>query len=165
MKTILSLLLLTAIAAFAADPAPAETDPYAAGQFSVSPFVGVNAKKFNPVDGKGEGGFTGVAVAYSVTKAISITAEGAARDTNERFVDQFGAHGKGYLPLSKSGLALYGEIGWQQFTGDERRNFLSTGGGVEVRGKRVGAFAGVRWLQDFADTSFAQYVIGGSLRF
>ena len=146
------------------ESASASTDLYASGQFSVSPFVGVNAAKLNPVDGKGDGGFTGLRLEYAVVKNIAISVEGAAGDMHERFIDQFAAHAKGYLPFGKSGLAGYGELGWQQFTGSDR-NFMSTGAGVEVRGKRVSGFAGVRWLQDFKDVGFAQYLIGGSLRF
>jgi hypothetical protein len=147
-----------------AKPAPKvePKDEYYMGKFSISPFTGLNLSKTDELHGRQ---FTGLGVAYELTKTVSITGEAAATDLNERFVDQYGGHLKAYLPIGKTGLLGYGEIGYQRFT-TASRDFMSVGAGFEIRAtKYFGGFVGARWLNDFHEVGEGQILLGGSLRF
>lgn len=156
----LLLLLVGAYAALSAEPEKAFAD----GQFTIAPFTGLTLS-----DGEGHGRqFTGLGVGYMITDAIAVTGEAAASDLDERFIDQFGSHFKAYLPIGKSGLAAYGELGCQRFTRDDRDdlNFMSTGAGFEIRASRYfGGFVGARWLSDFKSGGEGQALLGANFRF
>lgn len=158
-------LLAAAYSALSADVAgiaPEKPEKaFAAKQFTVSPFTGLTLS-----DGEGHGRqFTGLGIGYHITDAVAITAEGAASDLDQRFIDQFGSHFRGYLPIGNSGLAAYGEIGYQRFTRDDL-NFMSTGVGFEIRAtKYFGGFVGARWLSDFKSGGEGQVLLGANFRF
>lgn len=118
---------------------------YAAGRFSVSPFTGTTFAHTDPLDGRQ---FTGLGVGYHVARNIEAAAEAALSDTDQRFIDNFGLFGRGYLPVWRTGFALYGELGWKRYTGDNDVDFLSTGAGVAFRGKHGGIRLGGRRLDD-----------------
>jgi hypothetical protein len=171
IQIVIGLFFLTcAYSALSAEPKPLAVavavvadktdDPFRAGEFKVCPFAGVNLASYKPLDGQI---FTGLGVGYHVTRQVAITAEAAAVDRDERLLDQFGMHFRNYLPFWKTGLAAYGDLGWQHHT-TGHLDLMSTGAGLEVRGKRIGAFAGVRWVQDFRHVGSAQILVGGNFR-
>lgn len=151
-----------------APPAPpavaaaADEAPYRAGQFTVSPFTAWSTPNLK-LDRVRQ--HAGLSLGYHVARNIEVSAEVGADDTDERAIDQLGAHGRGYLPLWKSGFAFYGEVGWQRFTGEDDRDFLSTGVGVALRSKRAGARAGLRKLDDFKRGDLLQLVVAAEVRF
>lgn len=140
----------------------ADDAPYRAGQFTVAPFTAWSTPNLK-LDRVRQ--HTGLGLGYHVARNIEVAAELAADDTDERAIDQLGAHGRGYLPLWKTGFAFYGEVGWQRFTGEDDRDFLSTGVGVALRSKRAGARAGLRKLDDFKRGDLLQLVVAAELRF
>ena len=135
--------------------------PYDAGRFSVSPFAGINVASYKPLNGRI---FTGLGVEYSLANQVGIAAEGALDDTDKRFIDQYGAEFRGYLPFWKSGLAGYGELGWQHQSAT-RHDALLSGAGICVRGKNAGLRLGARWLQNFKEVGSAQFIAAAEFGF
>lgn len=142
--------------------APSSWPPYGANQLTISPFTGLTTPNLKLDDARQ---FTGLGIGYHLTSAIELSGEAAASDTDERAIDQFGAHGRGYVPLWKTSFALYGEIGWQRFNSDDRRDFLSTGAGAAFRGKSAGVRLGLRKLDDLKRGDLLQILLSAEYRF
>jgi len=135
--------------------------PYDAGRFSVSPFVGINVASYKPLNGRI---FTGLGVEYALASQVGIAAEGSLDDTDGRAIDQYGAEVRGYLPFWKTGLAGYGELGWQHQSAT-RHDALLSGAGICVRGKNAGLRLGARWLQNFKEVGSAQFITAAEWNF
>lgn len=155
MKPILTLLVLAnlALSALSAD--------YAKGESSLYSISGANLRSATPLRGDL---FSGIGCRYMLTKNIGVNAEVAVRDWRGPGVDQTAGHFVGYLPLFNTGLTAYGEIGYQHHFGGHV-DYMSTGAGVEIRGKRAFAGAGARVLEDFRTGGKVQPVIFVGLHF
>lgn len=135
---------------------------YGAGRFSVSPFTGTTFAHADPIDGRQ---FTGLGVGYHVVRNIEAAAEVALSDTDERFIDNFGAFGRGYLPVWRTGFALFGELGWKRYIADDDTDFLSTGAGVAFRGKHGGIRLGGRRLDDINGLGLWEVLVAAEVSF
>ena len=138
-----------------------DASPFSQGTFSISPFTGINVASYKPLNGRI---FTGLGVEYSVANQVGIALEGALDDTDKIFVDQYGAEFRGYLPFWKTGLAGYGELGWQHLSAT-RRDALLSGAGLCVRWKNAGLKLGARWLQNFKEVGNAQFITAAEWNF
>jgi len=182
MKKLLlcAVLSLLAINLPAADPpkpaqAPkltlaANDDPYAAGRFGLAYFASYRVREFDGVlDRFGSGG----EFSYSITRTLTLAVEGISENPQHSFFDEGGINSKWYLPISKSGFAAYGllgytyrfedlpggvrhhQAGWKKggaatTIDEDRRSRMNAGAGIELRGKRNGLF-GIFTVGAFAD--------------
>lgn len=137
-------------------------DCYGAGRFTVSPFCGVTLAHIDEIDGRL---FTGLGVAYGLARNVELAGEAALDDTDEQFIDNFGAFGRAYLPVWRSGFALYGELGWKRYTRDDDIDFLSTGAGVAFRGKHGGVRLGARRLDDLNGLGLWELLVAAEIEF
>lgn len=139
--------------------------PWDAGQWTVSPFASYRAHEIGEFNGRFGGG---LAVSYAPADNIAIELETLGETwRTDPWIDtleEAGANFKGYLPFGGSGLAGYGFIGYtRNLQVDQNR--MNAGAGLEVRAKRVYAFADGRWTHDFVDYGHALFRLGGGLRF
>lgn len=171
MKT--KLLLLTAVTLLlallplpAADaPKAVEPSPFAAGQWTISPFGSYRAHELGQFNG--EWG-AGLAASYAVANNVAIEVETLGEEwQTEPWIDSLkeaGANLKAYLPIGRSGLAAYGLIGYSHdWQIDENR--MNAGAGVEVRAKLVYAFVDGRWTHDFRTLGHALFRLGVGVHF
>lgn len=145
--------------------APLEPDPYAAGQWRLSPFASYRVHELGSFDGKFGGGLS---LSYAPAKNTALELETLSESFDDsHWKDTFteaGANFKGYLPLGKSGLAPYALIGYtRNLLEDENR--MNAGAGIEYRYKRVGVFLDGRWTHNFETIGHALFRLGGSLSF
>lgn len=138
--------------------------PWDAGQWTVSPFASYRAHELGEFNGKFGGG---LAVSYAPANNIAIELETLSEGYTDPAIDSLeeaGVNFKGYLPFGNSGFAGYGLLGYtRNLQIDENR--MNAGAGIEVRAKRVYAFADGRWTHDFVHYGHALFRLGGGVRF
>jgi hypothetical protein len=147
---------LTLLACLAAPEPPAPkmpaelSSPFAAGQFSLTPFGACKVTEFGKSTGKWAGG---LALSYTLVDNVAIEASALSYSlTDAPVVDSFDEGAvtfKGYLPLGKSGLAPYGLLGYVRDHAQDQ-NFMSAGAGLAWRYGYVEAFADGQYRTDFA---------------
>lgn len=143
---------------------------YAAGTWSVSPFVSYRVHEFGKFNGKAGGG---VALSYFAADNFAVELETLSEHFDDsHWADAFteaGVNFKGYLPLARSGFAPYFLVGYTRGGLDgvgPNENRMNAGAGVEWRAaKRFGLFADARWTHDFKTLGHALFRVGGNLSF
>jgi len=142
-------------------------DPFAKGNFSVSPFATLRL-----VDSNEEFG-AGLSASYSLTRNLTLEAEVVGEDFNEaEWIASFrevGANLKWYFPIKSSGFAPY-LIGGYKRDLAIHENRLAAGAGLELRLKQFAVFADARVVHGF-DQELAELGnevlirLGGSYQF
>lgn len=130
-------------------------DPYAAGQFSVSPFASYRVHEFGEFNGKLG---AGLAASFSLTRNLTLEAWTLSEAYESApVIDSLleaGANLKFYAPLKDSGLAPYALLGYSRGLQTDSNN-METGLGLEYRFKPGLAllpsalFADAVWVQNF----------------
>lgn len=107
----------------------------------------------------GAGGFA-IQGGYHVVDNVAIVGEAATENTGHSVFDSVAGGLQAWIPIADTGLAPYGKvIGGKQFEADENW-FVAGEGGLELRGKLAGIFAGVRYQYDLEERSDVMLVIG-----
>ena len=140
--TFITCYCLTLLACLAADlPSPAKepelSGPFAAGQFSLTPFGAYKVTEFGKSTGKWAGG---LALAYTLVDNVAVEASALSYSlTDSPVVDSFDEGSvtfKGYLPLGKSGFAPYGLLGYTRDHAQDQ-NLMHAGAGLAWRYRYV----------------------------
>ena len=151
------------VSALVIDAPPSD---YAAGSFTLAPFVSYRVHEFGKFNGKLGGG---LALSYFAAENVAVEVETLSEHFDDsHWADAFteaGVNFKGYLPIGATGLAPYILIGYtRNLQIDENR--MNAGAGVEWRAtKRFGLFADGRWTHDFATLGHALFRVGGTVSF
>ena len=99
-------------------------DPYSAGQFGLSYFASYRVREF---DGILDRFGSGPELSYAITRNFTIAIEGISENPQHSFFDEGGINSKWYLPISKSGFAVYGLLGYTYRFEDLPGGSLSAG--------------------------------------
>lgn len=135
MKRLIQLTI-TILCGLAYAACAAEKTPFAAGQWSVSPFAAYKITELGKTTGTIGGG---IGLSYAPADNIAIEASATSYrlqdDTVIESVDEAAINGKGYLPIGKSGFAPFGLIGYTRDHAQDR-NLMNAGVGLAYRVSR-----------------------------
>jgi outer membrane protein W len=143
----------------APEPAPVlkleeKADLFAAGKWTVNPFVAYSVSEIGAFNGDFAGG---LALGYAVTKNLTLEAWALGNEYESApvvdTVDQAGAYLKFYAPIKESGFAPYALLGYGYGQHTQAHN-MEMGPGIEYRFKLTGklggtVFADAVWVQNF----------------
>jgi hypothetical protein len=141
---------------------------YQKGDVILAPFASLRVAEF---DGDLESFGGGALLQYHLTDQLALETSFVSEKVyfhDQSFWDsfkEFGLNAKYYLPLSNSGFAPYGLLGW---TYDLQRveNRMNAGAGIEYRfSKSISAFGDGQWTHDFRKVGQALFRVGAGYNF